>query len=147
MSLLCDNNWIPSSSIADDGFNSLFAVATWIDIAADDPLILSATTLGNKCYKNMFNGCTGLTKAPLLPATSLAAGTGNQGSYCQMFQGCSNLAYVKCLATANIGQSKGTQNWLNSVKATGTFVKAPTASWATGNGGIPSGWTVETATE
>jgi hypothetical protein len=41
-----------------------------------------------------------------------------------------------------------TQNWVNGVAATGTFVKNSAASWnVTGSNGIPSGWTVETATK
>ena len=40
----------------------------------------------NQCYRYMFYGCTNLTKAPELPATTLAA-------YCyqEMFYGCANL--------------------------------------------------------
>jgi hypothetical protein len=33
---------------------------------------LPATTLADYCYWNMFNGCTSLTKAPALPAMTLA---------------------------------------------------------------------------
>jgi len=32
---------------------------------------LPATTLASNCYSSMFNGCTGLTTAPELPATTL----------------------------------------------------------------------------
>ena len=47
---------------------------------------LPATTLANYCYNNMFNGCTSLTAAPALPATTLA-------NYCyyNMFKGCTSL--------------------------------------------------------
>ena len=47
---------------------------------------LPATTLAGFCYANMFRGCTSLTKVPALPATALAA-------YCyyNMFNGCSSL--------------------------------------------------------
>jgi hypothetical protein len=47
---------------------------------------LPATTLASMCYYHMFNGCTGLTTAPELPATTLA-------EYCcyGMFQGCTSL--------------------------------------------------------
>jgi hypothetical protein len=40
----------------------------------------------NYCYSNMFRGCTSLTKAPELPATTLA-------NYCYsyMFSGCTSL--------------------------------------------------------
>lgn len=37
-------------------------------------------------------------------------------------------------------------NWVNGVKATGTFVKNSAATWnVTGTSGVPSGWTVQTA--
>ena len=39
-----------------------------------------------------------------------------------------------------------TYNWVNRVKATGTFVKNSAAAWdVTGNNGVLTGWTVETA--
>ena len=47
---------------------------------------LPATTLANYCYQNMFYGCTSLTTAPALPATTL----GN-GCYSGMFHGCTAL--------------------------------------------------------
>ena len=86
----------------------------------------------------MFSGCTSLTTAPELPATTLT-------SYCYMymFQDCRNLNYIKCLAT-NIPTNDCTDSWVNGVSATGTFVKSESmVSWQTGNNGIPSGWTVE----
>ena len=47
---------------------------------------LPATTLANYCYSNMFSGCTSLTTAPSLPATTLA-----NGCYSNMFKGCAKL--------------------------------------------------------
>ena len=44
---------------------------------------LPATTLAEDCYNGMFNGCTGLTQAPSLPATTLA-----EDCYYGMFNGC-----------------------------------------------------------
>jgi hypothetical protein len=48
--------------------------------------VLPATTLASGCYDNMFNGCTSLTTAPALPATTLAS-----GCYNNMFYGCTNV--------------------------------------------------------
>ena len=47
---------------------------------------LPATTLANYCYSNMFRNCTSLTQAPALPATTLA-------NYCYsyMFRNCTSL--------------------------------------------------------
>ena len=47
---------------------------------------LPATTLAASCYNYMFSGCTGLTEAPELPATTLAA-----SCYNYMFSGCANI--------------------------------------------------------
>lgn len=101
---------------------------------------LPATTLKNYCYQAMFTGCTSLTTAPELPATTLT-------NYCyrQMFQGCTSLRYVKCLAT-DISASNCTAYWLKTVSSSGTFVKPSSMTkWTTGTSGIPSGWTVQTA--
>jgi hypothetical protein len=62
-----------------------------------------------------------------------------------MFYGCSKLNYIKMLAT-NISASNCLNSWVSGVSSTGTFVKNVAATWnVTGNNGIPSGWTVETA--
>jgi hypothetical protein len=47
---------------------------------------LPATTLANRCYYSMFDNCTSLTTAPELPATELA-----YNCYSYMFNGCSKL--------------------------------------------------------
>ena len=44
---------------------------------------LPATTLAYGCYNSMFSDCTGLTQAPVLPAT-----TPESGCYNYMFKGC-----------------------------------------------------------
>jgi hypothetical protein len=41
-----------------------------------------------------------------------------------------------------------TRDWVNGVAASGTFVKNSAATWTTtGNNGVPTGWTVQTASE
>ena len=47
---------------------------------------LPATTLASGCYNGMFEGCEALTSAPSLPATTLAT-----ACYSSMFYGCSSL--------------------------------------------------------
>ena len=88
----------------------------------------------------MFYGCTSLTTAPELPATTLA-------DYCygSMFQGCSNLNHIKAMFTTTPSTSY-TNGWVTSVASTGTFVKNSAAQWdVSGVNGVPTGWTVETA--
>lgn len=136
MSLLYDDNFeeqlaIPSSYC----FYGLFNQCAKLKTAPELP----ATTLTYACYRSMFYGCTNLTTAPELPATTVAF-----ESYAYMFYHCSNLNYIKMMATAL--RSNTLSNWVNGVSASGTFVKNVNATWsATGNSGIPSGWTVQTA--
>ena len=86
----------------------------------------------------MFYGCTSLTTAPELPATTLE-------SYCYycMFNGCTSLNYIKCLAVNGIDPNNSTYNWVSGVASIGTFVKDSKANWPTGTNGIPEGWAIE----
>ena len=63
-------------------FCNLFRGCTSLTAAPE----LKATTLADGCYKSMFYGCTSLTDAPELPATKLA-----YECYYGMFQGCKSL--------------------------------------------------------
>ena len=45
-------------------------------------IVLPATTLTANCYDGLFDGCSGITRAPELPATTLA-----DWCYCDMFSG------------------------------------------------------------
>ena len=84
----------------------------------------------------MFRGCTSLTQAPELLATTLP-----ERCYNFMFAECTNLSTIKCLAT-DISASNALNNWTTSVASTGTFYKAAGVEWPEGESGIPSGWTV-----
>ena len=85
----------------------------------------------------MFSGCTSLTTAPALPATTLA-----MSCYGSMFEGCSNLASITCAAT-DISAFLCTKQWLDGVAATGTFIGSSEAGWTeNSSSGIPSGWTL-----
>ena len=65
-------------------FYNLFVSNTYLVEVESN--FLPATTLADKCYYNMFWGCTSLTTAPELPATTLAA-----SAYTSMFYGCTSL--------------------------------------------------------
>ena len=58
---------------------------------------LTATTLAESCYDAMFQGCTSLTTAPELPATTLA-------NYCyfNMFNGCTYLTQAPTLLATTL---------------------------------------------
>ena len=67
-------------------FKGLFKNNTHIKNHPTKKIILSAQTLSDNCYQEMFYGCTGLTSAPELPAATL-----KQSCYSSMFYGCTGL--------------------------------------------------------
>lgn len=135
---------LPATTLAKDCYEYMFYMCTSLVNAPELP----ATTLQEGCYVCMFYGCTSLETAPELPAPVLVP-----SCYSYMFCNCSNLNYVKCLATdlsANDTPNdwqRATNQWLDGVAATGTFVKAEGMNdWTIGTGGIPEGWTISEAT-
>ena len=101
---------------------------------------LSATSLDYECYKCMFQDCTSLTSAPELPATNLA-----EECYSYMFAYCYSLNYV------NVGftnwSSSGTLDWFYKVSSGGTFEcpeELVSSGIKYGKSYIPEGWDVET---
>ena len=109
-------------------------VASSGDITSLRSFDLEQTTLAAYCYHSMFNGCTGLTSAPELPATKLM-------DYCyfQMFFGCKNLSIIKVHFTIWGSQ---TNFWVSKVSSTGTFYKPNALPEKFGANNIPTGWTV-----
>ena len=135
---------LPATTLAKNCYNSMFYMCNSLVNAPELP----ATTLQDNCYVSMFYGCTSLETAPELPAPVLAP-----TCYNYMFSNCTKLNYVKCLATdlsANDTPNdwqRATNQWLDGVAATGTFVKAEGMNdWTIGTGGIPEGWTISEAT-
>ena len=127
---------LPATTLADNCYFNMFYNCTSLTTAP----ALPATTLASHCYDYMFDGCTSLATAPELPATKLT-----HNCYSGMFNGCTNLNYIKAMFTTEPSTSL-TSNWVNGVAATGTFVKNAAATWTTtGNNGVPTGWTVQTA--
>ena len=61
---------------------------------------LPATTLAGDCYLGMFRGCTSLTQAPALPATTLA-----EGCCARMFDGCTSLTQAPELPATTLLES------------------------------------------
>ena len=137
---------LPATTMADNCYEGMFYGCTALTTA---PNILPATTLALYCYSEMFSGCISLTTAPILPATTLE----EEGCYQGMFYGCLNLNYIKAMFTtmrqdSESGEYICTRGWLRNVASTGTFVKNSAAQWnVSGADGIPTGWTVQTASE
>ena len=110
---------------------------------------LPATVLIDRCYSEMFSGCTSLVNAPDLPALILRS-----ECYAGMFNGCSSLNYVKAMFTSGyedryttVDIPSAVDGWLTGVAASGSFVMNEAATYAPSDIGVPSGWTVTTATE
>ena len=89
---------------------------------------LPATTLATYCYRYMFAGCTALTQAPALPATKLA-------NYCyyRMFRGCTSLK----LSSTQTGEY--TVAYRIPTTGTGTTAISDLSSMFTSTGGTFTG--------
>ena len=81
---------------------------------------LPATTLAYGCYGSMFRGCTSLTSAPVLPATTLA-----EGCYNFMFSGCTNLTSAPKLSADKLAVSCYTYMFYNCKRLSTVTMLAP----------------------
>lgn len=107
------------------------------------PSILPLTTVSNSSYNGMFRNCVNLERAPEILATNVA-----HSAYDEMFSGCSKVNRIKhMLLTYPANPTYRPNLWVSGVSATGTFIKnaSMTNEWLIGTNGIPSGWTVQTA--
>ena len=82
------NNQSSLESCYDNTFSCLFLGCTALTRAPKLP----ATTLKSGCYRRMFEGCTSLEEPPVLPATELTS-----ECYHSMFKGCTSLKYAPVL--------------------------------------------------
>ena len=83
-------------TMADNCYKNMFYGCTALTQAPELP----ATTLENQCYVSMFNGCTSLTQAPALPAMTLA-----DWCYYYMFQGCTSLTQAPALPATTLAKN------------------------------------------
>ena len=97
MSLIDSTGFTTATTAADHSFRNLFSSQTGLTSAEN--LVLPATTIGTNVYKEMFKGCTSLTKAPELPAATLA-----QSCYMGMFSGCTSLTTAPELPASGLAQ-------------------------------------------
>ena len=89
---------------------------------------LPATTLASSCYYSMFQDCTSLTQAPALPATTLA-----DRCYGSMFYGCTSLK----LSSSKTDEY--TQEYRIPSSGTGTTAKNALIEMFTNTGGTFTG--------
>ena len=83
-------------SVNNNCYHQMFLGCTSLTTAPNLP----ATTLANNCYHQMFIDCTSLTTAPNLPATTLAV-----GCYNAMFDGCTSLTTAPSLPATTLAES------------------------------------------
>lgn len=152
------SNFLPATTLADNCYQNMFYNCTGITSISSN--FLPATTLTNYCYNAMFMNCSNLVNSPELPATTV-----KQQCYQFMFYGCSNLVSAPDLPAAtlaiscygsmfynctkldsirisadDISASTCLNYWLYGVSSTGTFHNLGSATYPTGESGIPSGW-------
>ena len=93
MSLYRTNDFSTFKNVVGYAFSGLFSGCTSLTKAP----VLPATTLSRGCYSSMFSGCTSLTKAPELPATTL-----DNICYQYMFKGCTSLSEAPALPATTL---------------------------------------------
>lgn len=102
MTLLKDREHL-SKEAFDGAFSKDGTNNTWLDIDPNDPLLLPATTLTEKCYKGMFRRCTALQYAPDLPAETPAA-----ECYSGMFRDCGDASLKRVAIFLKAKKGTGT---------------------------------------
>ena len=100
MSLVSSTSYESATTLtAGSTFRRLFYRNTHLLNHPTKPIVLPATTLADNCYFSMFEGCSGLTKAPTLPATTM-----KPGCYMQMFSE-AGIAVAPALPATTLAQS------------------------------------------
>ena len=107
---------------------------------------LHATWITEGGYSHMFEGCVSLTRVPYIANISHSG----DDAFSFMFRGCESLNYMKVMFSnvLPLEVTGSEDNWLTSAPAAnGTFVMNAAATYNPEDIGIPSGWTIQTATE
>ena len=95
MSMIRTNDFATYKSVVDYAFSRLF----WGCSSLTKAPALPATTLADSCYWDMFSSCLSLTKAPELPATALAV-----DCYYGMFRSCGSLVKAPELSATTLAR-------------------------------------------
>ena len=96
MSMIRTSDFATYETVFGSGLAHLFDGCTSLTKAP----LLPATTLGTYCYDSMFVGCASLTEAPALPATSLSV-----SCYGSMFRSCTSLTKSPELSATTLSGS------------------------------------------
>ncbi|MEE3482725.1 MAG: leucine-rich repeat protein [Bacteroidales bacterium] len=127
--------------VSRDGQRSTFKMTGKVAASGSLMSLIDGTGLateipGYACFDQLFIGCTSLTKAPELSATTLAG-----GCYSYMFYGCTNLSEIR--ASFDEWERGSTSWWVKDVAPTGTFICPKALALEYGEDRIPEGWTVK----
>lgn len=121
---------LPATTLAERCYDSMFQGCTNLITAPELPV----TTLAIDCYSWMFYGCTSLTTAPELPATTLL-----YGCYENMFRKCTSLTNAPELPAITLADRCYYNMFydctnLNYIKCLATNISASncTTDWLTG---------------
>ena len=101
------------------------------------PAKLPALQLAERCYVDMFNGCSKLVESPEI----MYKGSLDSGCFMQMFYHCSQLSTLKIHFS---GWGSGATNWMAGVPEGGNWycpasLLSPPLSLIGGNG-LPANW-------
>ena len=103
-------------------FYGLFSGCSGLTSAPELP----ATTLAEGCYQSMFSGCTGLTEAPKLPANTM-----EEGCYQSMFSGCTGLTETPLLPATKLAANCYRAMFSGCEKL--SYISAQFLDWNTSN--------------
>lgn len=126
MSLIGDGtNYGPIASFPNadykDAFKQAFYNATWVDIPAEERLLIAADKLQQNSYYSMFEGATGLTKGPDFAVTHSGTTDASAGAFRFTFTNCTGLTSV----SGSINLSSGTNTFLEMFNGCTNLVTAP----------------------
>ena len=96
MSMYRTSDFATYESVVEGAFSFMFSDCTSLTKAP----VLPATTLASSCYESMFWNCTSLTEAPALPATTLTV-----NCYIDMFNGCTSLTKAPALPATTLANN------------------------------------------
>lgn len=129
MSLCCTGDgdvYTPRTEFAQDedsknAFRQAFYNATWVDIPAEERLLIAADKLQQNSYYSMFEGATGLTKGPDFAVTHSGTTDASAGAFRFTFTNCTGLTSV----SGSINVSSGTDTFRDMFNGCTNLVTAP----------------------
>ena len=122
-----------AASTASYKFTSFFKGSTGLKDASG--LDLDGIAIAYGCYISMFKGCTSLTQAPALPATTLAT-----SCYNSMFYGCTSLTQAPALPATTLASNCYNSMFRDCTKVTELHYSASMQNNSTFTGMTGSPW-------